>query len=164
MELIEITFSKKELFKVASIYSYNQILNDVIHFKNSSPTEITINEEHFEWFLKTINKADGIIQRKISHILDHDTMLKELKIKISKKETTDEEIEDEIKYIVKLSHVLQIYTLTDAIEDALIAEVFKNWCVERGLLISNEHGRVMDNLRSISLMIDTNCRRPYILN
>ncbi|MFI3268265.1 MAG: hypothetical protein R3Y51_06060 [Rikenellaceae bacterium] len=164
MAKLEITISKKTLFKLLQLFSYNQTFNDVANRNIDNISDISITGNDDEWFLKHIDRADAFVQRKIAHILDHDAMLKELKYRLSK-ETSAEDINSEnLKYMVCISHDLQIHLLSDAIEDALIAEMFRYWCSQKGLINNNNYNQTIDNLRSISLMVNSKCRIPYVMN
>lgn len=158
MESVKIVFSIKELFDKLSILSYNLLFHGDSITSSSKAVELCVDVENFSWFLSVLRRADGVIRGKIEHVIDKDGMLEELK------RLSLEQDDDSLVYVIKLSHSLQMFILSDAIEDALIAEVYRHWALLKGLKYSPNYNEVMDRLKSISLMVERPVKLKYRIN
>lgn len=164
MDTVTITFLKNDLFKVLSSNTYNMIntIADPDIVSGNKIMEYYIDEEQYGWFLSALNRADAMVRCKIAHITDNSQMIEHLKEKIS--ENSDTDSDDTLTYMIKLSHHLQLYMISDAIEDALVAEMSRLWCINKKTNPPLDYQEIMNRLKSISLMVESRVRRNYFIN
>lgn len=158
METITITFSRNELFKNAVNYSYNKT-NDI------SDRHLHIGNEQYDWFNIALDRADAKIKRLIAHIIDNNSMINRLKERIKLSESDPNYFVDELIYDIQITHHFQLYTISDAIEEALISDIYRQWVLlKKTDTYELEHREIISKLKSISLMIESRIVRPYSVN
>lgn len=162
MEKVNAIFFREMLFRLVSVRCLEMATSsEATPAAPSVPDYLRPGIEDAPWFNSAIERAENAIRIQLRHLI---ATAEHPRAPLLEQDEVPLEFGPPLEFWISLSHPLQEYTIGEAIQDALVALVCKEWMARRAPYIKVDIAEPLSHLKHISLMSEVRHSRPYKLN